>query len=88
MSGNKNIVYKSEERMSRTQLSSFLRELADRIDAGSVMLKGNDGETRVEVGEHVELEVQYETKQKPSGIQYQLELEIEWGTGSGGVRLA
>lgn len=74
--------------MSRVQLTSFLRQLADRIDGGSVTRKGDSGKTQVQVGENVEFEVEYETKQKPSGVQYQLELKIEWGSGSSGVGLA
>jgi amphi-Trp domain-containing protein len=88
MSGNKNIVYKSDEYMSRSELASFLRTLADRVESGTVVLKSGEQETKVEVGERVELEVEYETKQKPKGERYQLELEIEWGAGSGGVGLA
>jgi hypothetical protein len=42
----------------------------------------------VEVGERVELEVEYQTSEKPQGTRHQLELEIEWGAGSGGVGLA
>ncbi|MFP3960248.1 MAG: amphi-Trp domain-containing protein [Spirochaetaceae bacterium] len=84
MSGNKNVHYKSDEYMSRSQLASFLRTLADRIESGTVVLTRNDDETRVEIGEQVELEVQYETKHKPKGARHQLELEIEWGEGAGG----
>jgi amphi-Trp domain-containing protein len=89
MSGNnKNILHKSSEYMSRADLASFLRNLADRIEGGTVTLTSGEQKTPVEVGERVELEVEYETKDKPKGTRYQLELEIEWGAGTGGVGLA
>jgi amphi-Trp domain-containing protein len=88
MSGQKNILYKSDEYMSRSELATFLRSLADRIEGGTVTLTGGEQQTTVEVGERVELEVEYQTKDKAKGTRYQLELEIEWGAGSGGVGLA
>ena len=88
MSGPKNILYKSEEYLSRSELASFLRQLAERVESGTVVLTNGGQETTVEVGERVELEVQYETKEKPRGTRHQLELEIEWGPETGGVGLA
>jgi amphi-Trp domain-containing protein len=84
MSGEKNVIYKSEEQMSRSQLAAFLRSLADRVERGRVVLTRNGEETPVELPERLELEVQYTQKAKPKGQQYQLELEIEWGQGTGG----
>lgn len=84
MSGPKNVMYKSDENMSRSDLAAFLRSLADRLETGHVVLTSGGKETPVDVPEQVELEVQYEEKQKPQGTRYQLELEIEWGQGTGG----
>jgi amphi-Trp domain-containing protein len=88
MSGNKNILYKSEEHMSREELAAFLRSLADRVQSGRVVLTGGNSEQQVDVGDRVELEVEYQTKPKGGGTRHQLELEIEWGEGTGGVGLA
>jgi hypothetical protein len=35
----------------------------------------------------VELEVEYEIKKKDGGEKKQLELEISWGPGTGGVNI-
>lgn len=80
--------FKSQDRMSREDLAAFLRSLADRLDGGRVVLTGGSGEQTVEVGENVELEVQYGTKQKAGGTQHELELEVQWGADGGGVGLA
>lgn len=83
MSGKKEILYKSEERMSREALASFLRDLASRIESGKVVLRSSGGETPVDLPEQVKLEVEYETKAKGSGARQELELEISWGSGDG-----
>jgi len=89
MSGNKDVLYKSDEYMGREELATFLRDLADRIETGRLVLKSADQETPVEPGDRVELEVEYSTKQKNQRVRHQLELEIEWGEGAaGGVGLA
>jgi amphi-Trp domain-containing protein len=75
--------------MSRSDLAAFLRDLADRVEQGRVALTSGGEETPVDVPERVELEVEYEQKQKAGGLRHQLELEIQWGAGIGdGVGLA
>lgn len=87
MSGGE-IMYKSEQQMSRSQLAAFLRDMADRIENQNLVLKSNGQEATVEIPEQVELEVEYQSKQKAAGPRYELELEVEWGSGTGsGVRL-
>ena len=83
MSGGK-IMYKSEQQMSRSELAAFLRDIADRIEKENLVLKSNGQEATVEIPEQVELEVEYQSKQKAAGTRYQLELEVEWGSGTGG----
>ena len=84
MSGSKTVIYSSEEQMSRKDLAGFLRSLADRVETGRVVLTSGSTETPVNVPEQLELEVQYEEKQKSGGTRHQLELEVEWGPGTGG----
>jgi amphi-Trp domain-containing protein len=84
----KNVHYKSEEMMTRKQLASFLRDLADRLESNSLRLAQDDSEVDVDLPERVGVEVKYQTKPKDGETEHQLELEIEWGPGSEGVRLA
>lgn len=88
MSGPKDVLYKSEEQMSRGDLATFLRNLADRVESGRVVLTSGSGETAVELPEGLELELQYQQKQKAGGLRHQLELEVEWGGADSGVGLA
>lgn len=88
MSGPKEVLYKSEEQMSRGDLAKLFRELADRIESGSLTLRSTEKETSVQFPEQVELEIEYEIKQKSGGEKRQLELEISWGPGVGGIHLA
>lgn len=88
MSGPKEVLYKSEEQMSRTELAKLLREVAERVAKGSLTLRSTEKETTVQFPEQVELEIQYEVKQKSGGDRRQLELEISWGAGVGGIGLA
>jgi amphi-Trp domain-containing protein len=87
MSGGK-VMYKSEQQMSRSQLVAFLRDVADRLENETLVLKSDDQEASIHMPEQVELEVEYQSKEKAAGPRYQLELEVEWGSGTGsGVRL-
>ena len=87
MSGKKTVHYKSKERMSRGDLATFLRSLADRVESGTVRLTSPNGEASLDLDESLELEVEYETKEKTGGPQHQLELEIQWGGKTSGVGL-
>lgn len=88
MSGPKEVLYKSEEQMSRSELAKLLREIAEHIEKGSLTLRSTEKETNVQFPERVELEIEYEVKQKSGGEKRQLELEISWGAGVGGIQLA
>lgn len=82
MSGKKNTLYKSKQQIARSECAEFLRTLADRIESGSVTLTGDDGDTTVAIPEHLKLEVEYQSKMKPRGEQFELELELTWGPKS------
>lgn len=84
MSGNKDIVYKSKQQMGRNEIAAFLRDLAARIELGSVTLTGNGPDTPVKIPDQVNLQVEYEIKHKPAGDRSELELEISWGPNGGG----
>lgn len=84
----KDVLYKSEAHMSRSQTAEYLRRLADRIEENRVVLKDGEQETPVELPEELELEVDHSSKVKKQGTFYRLELELKWGPGKGGLGLA
>jgi amphi-Trp domain-containing protein len=75
-------LFKSEERKNRSAVSSFLHQLADKIDAGQVVLRqGQEGIT-LDLPQNLILEIQVEDEDKRSkGIQHSLEVEIKWYDG-------
>jgi amphi-Trp domain-containing protein len=80
-------LFKSEERKSRTEVTTFLRELADKIDSGEVILRQGEEELTLSIPQDLILEIQVEDEdKKQKGIEHSLEVEIAWYEGgqSGG----
>ncbi|MFW5837886.1 MAG: amphi-Trp domain-containing protein [Desulfovibrionaceae bacterium] len=86
------VLFKSEEETSRGDAAGFLRQLADKIDAGQVVLKQGGEETVLDIPDGVTLEVKAEEEQKTGRPgKLSLEVELEWTPGedqpAGGVEL-
>ncbi len=87
--GKEIVLFSSEERTDKTRVSAFLRELADRIDQNSVVLKKGEEEHSVDLPDDLVLEVKLEEEAKGQGVKYSLEVELEWTPGgSGGGRVS
>ena len=72
-------LFKSEERRSRSEVSEFLRQIAERIAGGQVLLRQGQEELTLEIPQNLVLEVQVEDEDKKTkGIQHSLEIEIKW----------
>lgn len=77
--GEKEILFKSEEWKSRSDLSAFLHQLADRVSEGRVVLRQGREEFILNLPHDLVLELQVDDKDKGSkGIQHKLEVEIKW----------
>lgn len=77
--GRETRLFKSEERKSRSDVSTFLHHLADKISEGQVVLRQGQEEMTLQLPENLILEVQVEDEDKQSkGIQHSLEVEIKW----------
>ena len=75
-------LFKSQERKSRSEVSKFLRQLADRVANGSVTLSRGEEDLVLELPQNLVLEVQVEDEDKGvRGIQHSLELEMKWFDG-------
>lgn len=76
---------KSEERKTRAEASAFLRQLADKVDSGSVTLRTGQTEVALEIPAAVVLEIQVEDEDKRTkGIQHSLEVTLKWFDGDEG----
>jgi len=77
--GKETRLFKSEERKSRPDLSTFLHQLADKISEGRVVLRQGQEEIKLQLPHSLILEVQVEDEDKGAkGIQHSLEVEIKW----------
>lgn len=75
-------LFKSEDKKSRTDISAFLRQIADKIDQGTVTLRQGESELTLDIPATAILGVQVEEEEKKrKGIQHSLELEIKWYDG-------
>ncbi|MCA9943784.1 MAG: amphi-Trp domain-containing protein [Anaerolineales bacterium] len=72
-------LFKSEERRSRSQVSQFLHQIADKIETGQVVLRQGQEALTLAIPTNLILEVQVEDEDKKSkGVQHSLEIEIKW----------
>ncbi|MGD8230147.1 MAG: amphi-Trp domain-containing protein [Desulfobacteraceae bacterium] len=79
MMGKETRLFKSEERKSRSDVSTFLHQLADKISEGQVVLRQGQEEITLQLPRSLILEVQVEDEDKKTkGTQHSLEGEIKW----------
>ncbi len=72
-------LFKSEERKTRGEVSEFLRQLADKLNQGQVILRQGAEELILELPQNLILEIQVEDEdKKKKGTQHSLEVEIKW----------
>lgn len=82
--GKETRLFKSEERKSREEVVEFLRQIADKLASGKVVLRQGNEELALEIPASLILEVQVEDEDKGSkGLQHSLEIEIKWFDGEG-----
>ena len=76
--GKETRLFKSEEPKTLGEVSTFLRELADKLDGGKVVLRRGAEELILELPQDLVLEIQVEDEPKKGSIQHSLEVEIKW----------
>jgi amphi-Trp domain-containing protein len=80
--GTETRLFKTEERTERGTAARMLRELADRIDAGRVVLRSGGRELVLEPSANVVFEVQAEREERSSGeTELKIEVEVSWAEG-------
>lgn len=84
-------LFKSEERRSRSEVSLFLHQIADKIESGQVVLRQGQEELTLAIPPNLILEIQVEDEDKKTkGVQHSLEIELKWfddGGASGPLEL-
>ena len=72
-------LFKSEERHSRSEVSQFLHQIADKIERGQVVLRQGQEALTLAIPANLILEIQVEDEDKKTkGIQHSLEIELKW----------
>ena len=72
-------LFRSEERMKRSDVAAFLQQFGDKISEVQVVLRQGQQEITLDLSHNVILEIQVEdADKKTKGIQHGLEVEIKW----------
>ncbi|MDZ7849350.1 MAG: amphi-Trp domain-containing protein [Halodesulfurarchaeum sp.] len=74
------VLFKIEERRSRTKIAAVLRDAAEQIESGTVQLRGETATRDVTIPENPRFEVELErlTDSETGEQRYELEYEIRW----------
>ncbi|OKH19328.1 amphi-Trp domain-containing protein [[Limnothrix rosea] IAM M-220] len=77
--GRETRLFKTKEAKTRTEVSNFLRQIAEKIAQGEVILRQGTEELTLQIPENLILEIQVEDEEKKTkGLQHSLEMEIKW----------
>ena len=77
------ILFKSEEPKNLKEAADILRQIADKVETGNVVLKKGNQEVNILIPPKVVVEIEAEEKFKKGQIKKSLEIEIEWIEGEG-----
>ncbi len=87
MSKKEVVLFKSEEKRDRANVTAFLHQLVDKIGAGQVTLRQGDQDITVDIPNQIVLEIKVEEESRKGGVKMSLEIELEWipGQDDGGA---
>jgi len=72
------VLFKTEEEVSRTEMADRLRDAAEQIESGNVRLESIDQKQIAELPETSTFEVEFERQTDPNSDYYELEFELSW----------
>ena len=78
--GIETVLFKSEEKKTSSDIANTLRQIADKIDGGSMILKQGSEEITLEFPKTMVLELKIEEEQGKR-LKKSLEIELEWIIG-------
>lgn len=77
----KNVIVKSDLRKNLPDVAAFLRELADKMETGTITLVQGSQDVIIDLPETISFELEYYEQPKKRGLKKQLEIELEWTEG-------
>lgn len=72
------VLFKTEEQKTRQEIAVFLRNLADRIEQGRLVLRQGSEEVSMDLPERITLENKLEEEIKGPRTKMSFEVELEW----------
>ena len=78
--GIETVLFKSEEKKSSSDVAIALRQIADKIDDGTMILKKGSDEITIEFPKNMILELKIEEEQGKR-LKKSFEIELEWIVG-------
>ena len=79
--GIETVLFKSEEKKTSSDVAITLREIADKIDDGTMILKKGSEEITIEFPKNMVLELKVEEEQGKKRLKKSFEIELEWIVG-------
>lgn len=77
--GREIVLFKRKERKERDQVADFLRQLADKVSDGNLVLRQGGEEVNLRLPSNLILEIEVEDEHKRiKGVQHKLEIELKW----------
>lgn len=78
--GRETVLFKSEEKKASSDIAKTLRQIADKIDDGTMILKQGSEEITLEFPKNMVLELKIEEEQGKR-LKKSFEIELEWIIG-------
>ena len=78
--GRETVLFKSEEKKTSSDIANTLRQIADKIDDGSMILKQGTEEITLAFPKNMVLELKIEEEQGKR-LKKSFEIELEWIIG-------
>ena len=78
--GRETVLFKSEERKSLNEVASILRQVADKVEQGTMTLGQNENRVILDFPRNLTLEIKVEEEEKTL-VKHSLEIELEWVVG-------
>ncbi|MGD8975378.1 MAG: amphi-Trp domain-containing protein [Desulfobacterales bacterium] len=79
--GKETVLFKSEEKKASIDVAKTLRQIADKIDDGTMILKQGSEEIILEFPKNMVLELKIEEEQGKKKLKKSFEIELEWVIG-------
>ena len=79
--GREKILFKSEEKKTKSEIADILNRIADKIEQGNISLDNGAGSIDLQFPENMVLEIKVEEEINHK-TKHSFEIELEWTVGA------